>query len=184
MAKVSGLKHEEIARVLGGEIRDGGLAYGSQLPGETTLAERFAVSRNTVRAALNELARAGLISTRSGKGSYVTYDGRPLTVRLGWARALEAQGVPTRVRVLAADAVEEPALAAELGAASACERCRTSTHCWPVEATSPTPTSMSVNEPAASPRSTAAASGADAGTFDRSYEITCPLSSDRSRSIA
>jgi GntR family transcriptional regulator len=119
VARVSGLKHEEIARVLGTEIRDGGLAHGSQLPGETTLAQRFGVSRNTVRAALNELARAGLISTRSGKGSYVTYDGRPLNVRLGWARALEAQGVPTRVSVLAADAVEAPALAAELGAASA-----------------------------------------------------------------
>ena len=118
MAKVSALKHEEIARVLSGEIHDGVLAYGSQLPGEVALAERFGVSRNTVRAALNELGRAGLISTRSGKGSFVSYDGRPLNVRLGWARALEAQGVQTSVSLLAADAVQEPALAAELGTPS------------------------------------------------------------------
>ncbi len=111
---ISGLKHEEIARTLASEIRDGQVPFGRQLPGETTLAERFAVSRNTVRAALTELVRAGLIRTRSGKGSFVTYDGRPLNVRLGWARALEAQGVSTSVRVIRAELVEDAELAAEL----------------------------------------------------------------------
>lgn len=114
-ARVSGLKHEEIARILTAEIREGRVAYGLQLPGETTLAERFSVSRNTVRAALTELGRAGLISTRSGKGSFVTYDGRPLNVRLGWARALQEQGLDTSVRVLRAEQVEDAALAAALG---------------------------------------------------------------------
>jgi GntR family transcriptional regulator len=113
--KVSALKHEEIVRILGAEITDGEIAFGVRLPGETTLAERFSVSRNTVRAALTELARAGLIRTRSGKGSFVTYDGRPLNVRLGWARALEAQGVETRVDVLAAVEIVDPTLATELG---------------------------------------------------------------------
>ncbi len=116
--KVSALKHEEIARTLAAEIRDGQVPYGRQLPGETTLAERFSVSRNTVRAALTELGRAGLIRTRSGKGSFVTYDGRPLNVRLGWARALEAQGVETRVRVLEAAELEDTRLGRELGAGS------------------------------------------------------------------
>ncbi len=116
--RVSGLKHEEIARILGGEIREGRLRYGLRLPGETTLAERFSVSRNTVRAALSELGRAGLISTRSGKGSFVTYDGRPLNVRLGWARALQEQGLDTTVRVVRAEGVEDAALAATLGTPS------------------------------------------------------------------
>ncbi len=111
----SALKHEEIARTLASEIRDGRVPFGRQLPGETTLAERFSVSRNTVRAALTELGRAGLIRTRSGKGSFVTYDGRPLNVRLGWARALQAQGVDTGVEVLRAELMDDPALAAELG---------------------------------------------------------------------
>jgi GntR family transcriptional regulator len=113
-AKVSGLKHEEIARTLAAEIREGHVAYGRQLPGETTLAERFSVSRNTVRAALSDLGRAGLISTRSGKGSFVTYDGRPINVRLGWARALQQQGVATKVDVLRAEEIDDPSLAAEL----------------------------------------------------------------------
>ena len=115
-ARVSGLKHKEIARILTSEIRDGSVAYGRQLPGETTLAERFSVSRNTVRAALTELGRAGLISTRSGKGSFVTYDGRPLNVRLGWARALHEQGRrEMSVRVVRAEEIEDAELAASLG---------------------------------------------------------------------
>jgi GntR family transcriptional regulator len=113
--RVAGLKHEEIARILSDEIRDGQVAYGLKLPGETTLAERFSVSRNTVRAALTDLGRAGLISTRSGKGSFVTYDGRPLNVRLGWARALQDQGLDTTVRVLRAEVEDDAALAAALG---------------------------------------------------------------------
>lgn len=43
------LKHEQIAAALERDIRSGVVAHGGQLPGETTLAERFSVSRNTVR---------------------------------------------------------------------------------------------------------------------------------------
>jgi GntR family transcriptional regulator len=111
------LKHEHIANVLEGEIRRGSMPRGRRLPGETALAERFSVSRNTVRAALFELGEAGLIATRSGKGSFVTFDGNPLDVELGWARALHEHGVTTRVEVLRLDEVSDPMLAAELGEA-------------------------------------------------------------------
>ena len=67
-ATAPALKHQAIARVLEREIRAGELPTGDQLPGETALAERFSVSRNTVRAALSDLSRAGLISTRSEIG--------------------------------------------------------------------------------------------------------------------
>jgi GntR family transcriptional regulator len=109
------LKHERIAQVLEGEIRRGSMPHGRRLPGETALAERFSVSRNTVRAALSELGDAGLIATRSGKGSFVTYDGKPLDVGLGWARALGDQGVATRVTVIRQDEVDDADLAIELG---------------------------------------------------------------------
>jgi GntR family transcriptional regulator len=117
-ASIPPLKHEHIAQVLEGEIRRGSMPHGRRLPGETALAERFSVSRNTVRAALLELGEAGLIATRSGKGSFVTYDGNPLDVELGWARALQEQGVTTRVEVLRLDEISDQALAAELGVTS------------------------------------------------------------------
>jgi GntR family transcriptional regulator len=114
-ASIPPLKHERIAAVLEGEIRRGSMPHGRRLPGETALAERFSVSRNTVRAALFELGAAGLIATRSGKGSFVTFDGNPLDVELGWARALQEQGVVTRVEVVLLDEITDPPLAAELG---------------------------------------------------------------------
>ncbi|MEV1329224.1 GntR family transcriptional regulator [Micromonospora costi] len=113
------LKHERIAEQLAREIRGGRLAPGSQLPGEHALASRFDVSRNTVRQALTDLSRQGLIETRSGKGSFVTFDGRTIDDRLGWSQALAEQGVSTTVRMLRLELVHEPALAERFGLRSA-----------------------------------------------------------------
>ena len=47
------------------------LAPGTRLPTEKELMARFGVSRTTVREAVNEMARAGLIRRRSGSGTFV-----------------------------------------------------------------------------------------------------------------
>lgn len=44
---------------------------GDRLPSEIVLCERFSVSRNTLRAALNKLHVLGLTETRQGGGTYV-----------------------------------------------------------------------------------------------------------------
>ena len=111
-------KHERIAATLSNQIRSGRIQRGAQLPGEIELARRFAVSRSTVRSALAELSEAGLITTRSGKGSFVLFDGRPLDARLGWARALAAQGVNAQVRVLTVALVRDEELAEQVGTAT------------------------------------------------------------------
>jgi DNA-binding FadR family transcriptional regulator len=53
-------------------IMDGTFPVGSRLPTETTLAERFAVSRPLVREALARLRDDDLIYSRQGSGSYVS----------------------------------------------------------------------------------------------------------------
>ncbi|GAA5082356.1 DNA-binding GntR family transcriptional regulator [Thermocatellispora tengchongensis] len=60
-----------IAHNLRRQIARGDLAPGDTLPSEAELRRRFQVSRNTVRHALAELERAGLIVTEHGKGRYV-----------------------------------------------------------------------------------------------------------------
>ncbi len=55
-------------------IRTGSLKQGDLLPGENKLAEMMGVSRVTVRWALKQLAEAGIIETRKGKGSVVAVD--------------------------------------------------------------------------------------------------------------
>lgn len=55
---------------IAGELRErlAGIAPGSALPSETSLAAEFGVVRNTVRRALAELERDGLIVTLPGRG--------------------------------------------------------------------------------------------------------------------
>jgi GntR family transcriptional regulator len=109
------LKHERVAAVLAREIRSGLVRRGARLPGEVELARRFSVSRNTVRAALAVLTDDGLIATRTGKGSFVLFDGRPLDGRLGWTHALSEQGVETRMRTVKIALEQDPGLAGRLG---------------------------------------------------------------------
>ncbi|MEU6091823.1 GntR family transcriptional regulator [Streptomyces sp. NPDC047085] len=109
------LRHQRVSRVLAREIRGGRHPAGERLPGEHALAERFGVSRTTVRAALAELFEQGLITTRSGKGSYVLFDGRPPDDPLGWARAQALRGDASRERLLAVRETHDTALATELG---------------------------------------------------------------------
>lgn len=44
---------------------------GERIPGEKELAEKFQVSRNTIRCAMQKLNALGIIETRHGSGSYV-----------------------------------------------------------------------------------------------------------------
>lgn len=52
-------------------ILEGSLAAGERLPTERALAERFSVSRPTVRDALQKLASRGLVLRRQGGGTFV-----------------------------------------------------------------------------------------------------------------
>jgi GntR family transcriptional regulator len=131
VSRRTALKHERVARVLAKEIKSGVVRPGAQLPGEVELAKRFSVSRNTVRAALAVLAEDELITTHTGKGSFVLFDGRALDGRLGWTHALSEQGVETRLRTIRIERVTDDALAASLDLTSAdfvvVERVRTLT---------------------------------------------------------
>lgn len=54
------------------DIMTGVYAENGKLPSEGKLAETFGVSRMTVRVALDELVRQGLIEKRNGAGSFLT----------------------------------------------------------------------------------------------------------------
>lgn len=52
-------------------IRQGEFKWGERLPTEPELSERFDVSRGTLRAAIQELVRLGLLEVRQGDGTYL-----------------------------------------------------------------------------------------------------------------
>ncbi|MTI02848.1 GntR family transcriptional regulator [Roseibium sp. RKSG952] len=93
-------KSVRIAHQLEEEIRSGGLGNGTPLASENELVRRFSVSRNTVRKSLEILCRKGLITTRRGIGSFVTFGGQTIDDRTGWSVALSSGDTELATRVL------------------------------------------------------------------------------------
>ncbi len=65
-----------LAGALQTAIEAGHLPAGGRLPPERLLARRLGVGRNTVAAAYTALARAGVVTRRTGSGTYVAADRR------------------------------------------------------------------------------------------------------------
>lgn len=109
--QLSGPKYWAITATLEREIRSGSLPPGQRIPGEHELAERFGVSRGTVRQALALLTRRRLIRTHAGSGSYVEFAGDRLEWSLGLSRALAKHGAQVVTRVIRLAQVTLPELA-------------------------------------------------------------------------
>lgn len=62
---------QNIADQLLKDIKDAKYPIGSRLPAERVLAQQFAVSRPTIRNAIQHLESFGCVETRRGSGSYV-----------------------------------------------------------------------------------------------------------------
>jgi GntR family transcriptional regulator len=116
MSELLGPKYRAVSAALEREIRSGRLPADHRIPGEHELAERFQVSRGTVRKALEVLTRRRLIRTHAGSGSYVEFGGDRLEWNLGWSRALARHGAQVTTRVIRLDTQSLPELAARLGA--------------------------------------------------------------------
>jgi GntR family transcriptional regulator len=101
--------------VLENEIRTGVLGFGDRLQSENELVQRFSVSRNTVRKGLGELSSRGLITTKVGIGSFVTFDGKTVDDAVGWSRALANAGANAETRILRFEIIDDLELAQKLG---------------------------------------------------------------------
>ena len=76
-------KYLAVADTLKREILNGKYESHERFPSEEALARRFGASRPTVERALRELKREGLLESRSGSGSYLTFAARNATGALG-----------------------------------------------------------------------------------------------------
>jgi GntR family phosphonate transport system transcriptional regulator len=64
----------QIVGKLQGDISSGAYQPGARLPTEADLSAQFGVNRHTVRRALEELSRDGLVRVEQGRGSFVAED--------------------------------------------------------------------------------------------------------------
>ena len=97
------------------EVREGlladlaGLERGAKLPNEQALAERFAVSRATVREAVLGLLEAGYVTRRHGSGTFVADPPRgrhALDTTVSYTAMIREAGLQPGERVLAKEARE------------------------------------------------------------------------------
>jgi DNA-binding GntR family transcriptional regulator len=61
----------QIADDLRNQVAAGRLQVGERLPARRQLAQQYGVAVETIRRALDELTREGLVSTQSTRGTYV-----------------------------------------------------------------------------------------------------------------
>jgi len=64
--------YRQLAQHLEAAIQSGQLRQGDRLESESLLSDRFAVSRITVRQAIEELVRKQIVVRKQGKGTFVT----------------------------------------------------------------------------------------------------------------
>jgi GntR family transcriptional regulator len=115
--------HGQIEDWLAGQIAGGALAPGDRLPAEKELAAWFGVSRMTLRHALAELARRGLVTRTAGRGGGTFVAAakleQDLTTLAGFSEQLRRHGMEAGARVLSARSRPAgPAAAAALGLGS------------------------------------------------------------------
>lgn len=106
----SGHLYQRIKEYLQEEIDAGRLAAGDRVPSERELAERFNISRMTVRHALTELVNEGTLYRYQGKGTFVA---RPkirqgLTGLTSFTEDMRSRGLTPGARVLSVSAVPAP----------------------------------------------------------------------------
>lgn len=90
---------------------------GAPLPTEAALARRFAVHRHTVRRALDDLARAGLLRAEQGRGRFVAEEILPyaVTPRPRFSEWIRAHDKTPLGQILSlAEAPAEPSVAQAL----------------------------------------------------------------------
>ncbi len=76
-------KYMSIADALRHDILAGKYDSHDRFPSEGTLVRRFGVSRPTIERALRELKQTGLLESRAGSGSYLTFAARNATGAIG-----------------------------------------------------------------------------------------------------
>jgi GntR family transcriptional regulator len=95
------LRYRRVQEALIDEIERGGRSPGSRLPPERALAEHFGVSRVTLRRALEELERSGVVA-RSGSGWAVASAaiGEPPNVLMSFSEMAASRGLTPGGHVL------------------------------------------------------------------------------------
>jgi GntR family transcriptional regulator len=115
--------YQAVAEALLDQIRRGDLAVNARIPSESELGELYGVGRNTVRHAIAELGRQGVLKTIQGVGTFVADERLRKTAEylLGFTQEMQLQGKEAgsqvlEARIIPADSFLARRLQVQLGA--------------------------------------------------------------------
>jgi GntR family transcriptional regulator len=99
--------YAQLEQALITRIADGSLCPGTRLPSEDSLVHEYAVSRTTVRAAIQSLLQRGVVEIQRGKGTFVTLPKitQELTELTGFVEDMQAAGRKATAKVLSQQVV-------------------------------------------------------------------------------
>lgn len=105
----------QIRESLRAEITGGMLKRGEKLPPEHELAEKFSVSRMTIRESIEDLVNEGLLYRRHGVGTFVAFPHlqRDHTRLTSFFDKAEEAGIKVRARLLKLEVIPAEAKVAE-----------------------------------------------------------------------
>jgi GntR family transcriptional regulator len=94
--------YRQLKELLRAAILDGTFATNEKLPSESELGLRYSVSRITVRQAIGDLHKEGLVFRIQGKGTYVSKPRatEPLSSLQGFSEAMRQLGYETHSKLL------------------------------------------------------------------------------------
>src|ERR1700722_9810673 len=94
--------YAQVENVIIDRISNGSWPPDSRLPSEDSLVQEYAVSRTTIRAAIQSLIQRGLVEIRRGKGTFVTHPKitQELTELTGFVEDMQALGRHATAKVL------------------------------------------------------------------------------------
>jgi GntR family transcriptional regulator len=95
-------KYWNVRRAVEELIRANGLRPGDRLPTEPELIARLSVSRGTIRRALDDLEREGVVSRQAGRGTFVAERRmmRPLSELTSFSEHLRSLGLEAGARLV------------------------------------------------------------------------------------
>lgn len=109
-------KYRQLADLLRQRIDEGDLSPGDRIPSESQLGDTYSLSRITIRQALADLERDGLLERVPGKGTFVRRRGSHVerfTRLTGFGENVAAQGLTPGYRTLVAEPRRVPKAIAE-----------------------------------------------------------------------
>lgn len=107
----------QISEKIADDIRKKNYLPGEQLPTEPALAEKFIVNRHTIRRAMSELEKVGLIRIEQGKGTFVQEHAIDYAIgkRTRFSENLMNQGVSAHIEVIGCQRIYCADIAKHLG---------------------------------------------------------------------